>query len=113
MSLLDIFNYNQLAFKKQQKYKRKNINPGNSIDTGDSLFSDISFEYDKNNINSKTELDEKNKKVKESEIKTDIQNEDSEKENEINNDKNDNIIEIKDDNNIKTNEGVFLFLFTI
>ena len=104
MSLLDIFNYNQLAFKKQQKYKRKNINPIDSIKTGDSLFSDISFEYDKNNINSKTELDEKNKKVKESEIKTDIQNEDSEKENEINNDKNDNIIEIKDDNNIKTNE---------
>ena len=104
MSLLDIFNYNKLAYQKQKEYARKNINPRDSMETGNSLLTEISFENNENNINSKTELDEKKKGTKDNFSKTDIKNENDEKENEINNNNLDNIINIKEDNDINTNE---------
>ena len=104
MSLLDIFNYNKLAYQKQKEYARKNINPRDSMETGNSLLTEISFKNNENNINSKTELDEKKKEIKDNFSKIDIKNENDEKENEINNNNLDNIINIKEDNDINTNE---------
>ena len=112
MSLLDIFNYNKTTYIKQQKYiKLKYSNIGDqSKETEENLSSEMSFEISDKNIDSKSELEGKEKeKIKITEkiankFATQKELEDNENKNEINNDDK-NIININEENNIEANDS--------